>query len=310
MTAIRLTLVGLVLALPAVCDAVVIDDFSAGSITVVTNGVQFNTATAAQTDLPTEHAVLGGRSFTAQQVSSVVSLSVDTTGDGRFIYEAPVSGINTSVRYLSSTPVDLTSGGANHIVLRFASASFDPPPNRTPAAGFIDFNVSSLNGSRGAYLRINNSATPFNIAVPFSLLGAGSPTGFNPAQFRGLSFGTGNGNLDGTFVLDAIESAYIAPGDYNADGAIDAADYTVWRDFASATTHINRGDGNLDGAVNAADYEVWQSNYGGGPALITSVPEPATIALTLLGVVSTVGPMARSPRLSPTPADSPAHRCG
>jgi hypothetical protein len=273
MTAIRLTLVGIVLALPAVCGAVVIDDFSVGSITVATNGVQFNTATATQTGLPAEHVALGGREFRGQQVSSVVSLSVDTAGEGRFIYEAPVSGINTSVRYQSTTSVDLTAGGANHIVLRFASAMFDPPANRTPAAGFIDFNLSSLSGSRGIYLRVNNSAEPFNIAVPFSLLGAGSPTGFNPAQFRGLMFGTGNGNLYGTFVLDAIESAYVAPGDYNADGLVDAADYTVWRDFASATTHVNRGDGNADGAVNAGDYEVWRGNYGTGSG--AAVPEPA-----------------------------------
>jgi hypothetical protein len=94
-------------------------------------------------------------------------------------------------------------------------------------------------------------------------------------------FGTGNGNLYGTFVLDAIESAYVAPGDYNADGLVDAADYTVWRDFASATTHVNRGDGNADGAVNAGDYEVWRGNYGAGSG--ASVPEPtAGVLLTIL----------------------------
>lgn len=286
MPAIRLTLVGIVLALPAVCGAVVIDDFSVGPITVATNGVQFNTATATQTDLPAEHVALGGREFRGQQVSSVVSLSVDTAGEGRFIYDAPVSGINTSVRYQSTTSVDLTAGGANHLVLRFASAMFDPPTNRTPAAGFIDISLSSPTGSRGAYLRINNSAEPFYIAVPFSLLGAGTPTGFNPAQFRGLMFGTGNGNLHGTFVLDAIESVYVAPGDYNADGLVDAADYTVWRDFASATTHVNRGDGNADGAVNAGDYEVWRGNYGAGSG--AAVPEPAAGVLlaTILGGLS------------------------
>src|SRR5262245_48419822 len=116
MRAIRLIVAGLISALPGVCGAVLIDDFSEGPITVATSGVKFNTATGSQTGLATEHVALGNRNFSVQQASSVVSLTVDTTGDGQFVYNGPVSAINTTVRYLLDGAVDLTAGGANHLV--------------------------------------------------------------------------------------------------------------------------------------------------------------------------------------------------
>ncbi|TWT73578.1 Soluble aldose sugar dehydrogenase YliI precursor [Posidoniimonas polymericola] len=48
--------------------------------------------------------------------------------------------------------------------------------------------------------------------------------------------------------------------DYNGDGLVDAADYTVWRD-AVATNDLT-ADGNNDGVVDALDYAVWRRNFG------------------------------------------------
>jgi lipopolysaccharide export system protein LptA len=71
------------------------------------------------------------------------------------------------------------------------------------------------------------------------------------------------------------------PGDFNVDGVVDAADYTVWRDnlgtkytaadydvwkanfgtvASSGTT--TPGDFNVDGVVDAADYTVWRDGLG------------------------------------------------
>jgi hypothetical protein len=55
-----------------------------------------------------------------------------------------------------------------------------------------------------------------------------------------------------------------APGDYNRDAHIDAADYTVWRD-ASQTPGDLRADGDDDGDVDQQDYNLWRSNYGTAP---------------------------------------------
>ncbi|MGL4514777.1 MAG: dockerin type I domain-containing protein [Lacipirellulaceae bacterium] len=53
------------------------------------------------------------------------------------------------------------------------------------------------------------------------------------------------------------------PGDYNRDGAVNAADYTFWRDrLGQSVIPYESADGNGDGIVNAADYTVWQSAYG------------------------------------------------
>ncbi|MFO0791763.1 MAG: hypothetical protein U0805_20060 [Pirellulales bacterium] len=72
------------------------------------------------------------------------------------------------------------------------------------------------------------------------------------------------------------------PGDYNADGHVDANDYSVWR--AAFGTGNPAADGNRDGMVDAADYVLWR------PHLVTqsvgsagsSVPEPMLLTLVIL----------------------------
>ena len=50
-------------------------------------------------------------------------------------------------------------------------------------------------------------------------------------------------------------------GDYNDDGVVDAADYTVWRNLFGATLDP-RADGDTNGVVNIDDYNIWKSNFG------------------------------------------------
>lgn len=73
-------------------------------------------------------------------------------------------------------------------------------------------------------------------------------------------------------------------GDYNGDGTVDAADYSVWRDAAGSDVDaLTSADGNGDGQVDAADLAVWQGAYGQTIAsmALSVVPEPAS-ALSLL----------------------------
>ena len=70
-------------------------------------------------------------------------------------------------------------------------------------------------------------------------------------------------------------------GDYNGDGAVDAADYTVWRDGLGTT-------------FTEADYDVWVANFGAtGPASSAAVPEP-TASLLYLVAVATAGSSLRA----------------
>jgi hypothetical protein len=51
------------------------------------------------------------------------------------------------------------------------------------------------------------------------------------------------------------------PGDYNRDGAVNAADYTVWRDTLGSTAFM-AADGDNNGTIDVADYATWQSHFG------------------------------------------------
>ena len=50
-------------------------------------------------------------------------------------------------------------------------------------------------------------------------------------------------------------------GDYNLDGTVNAADYTVWRDTLGSTTSL-AADGNGNNAIDTGDYGVWKQNFG------------------------------------------------
>lgn len=64
------------------------------------------------------------------------------------------------------------------------------------------------------------------------------------------------------------------PGDYNTDGAVDAADYSVWRDAMGSSVVLPNDT--TPGTVSAVDYEVWKWNFGsmagGAGALAARIP--------------------------------------
>ena len=75
----------------------------------------------------------------------------------------------------------------------------------------------------------------------------------------------------------------IAPeGDYNYDGVVDAADYTVWRDNLGSTSAL-AADGSLNSLIDNADYFVWRNNFGATDAELEQlglvIPEPTSFAL-------------------------------
>ncbi len=75
----------------------------------------------------------------------------------------------------------------------------------------------------------------------------------------------------------------IDPADFNGDGVVDAADYTIWRDTFTSTTDL-RADANGDGFVNAVDYDVWSGGYRFSSSAAAQAPEAAAGASALLGV--------------------------
>lgn len=84
-------------------------------------------------------------------------------------------------------------------------------------------------------------------------------------------------------VVDLVRST---PGDFNLDGRVDAADYTLWRD-AEATGSL-MGDADFNGIVDVFDHAVWSAAYGFErqplPMPSTAVPAPAASVVALVGV--------------------------
>ncbi len=90
------------------------------------------------------------------------------------------------------------------------------------------------------------------------------------------------------FMVD--QGSTVLPGDYNLDGIVNLADYTIWRNNLGApgeTLGAGR-DPNVTGAVNAQDYDWWKANFGATTAnnptpLAMRVPEPTALSLLLAG---------------------------
>lgn len=86
---------------------------------------------------------------------------------------------------------------------------------------------------------------------------------------------------------------YVLAGDYNDDGEVNIADYTVWRDNLGGDSILPNDM--TPGLTDASDYSVWKQNFGasipGAAALGSgshSVPEPSAV----FGMVSLVGAAA------------------
>ncbi|TWT31068.1 PEP-CTERM motif protein [Posidoniimonas corsicana] len=163
------------------------------------------------------------------------------------------------------------------------------------------------------------AAAPFVVSLAY---GANNPNAeFNDAEgaFIGLSFPIGGAmeenlhygwvrvsidNAAGTFIIndwayEDVPGVGILtgdtgpdglPGDYNADGAVDTADYTVWRDNLGTDFALSgNGDeqGASEGVVDQADYDLWRGQYGAGaaPGAASPAPEPHTLGLLAAGAL-------------------------
>jgi hypothetical protein len=101
-----------------------------------------------------------------------------------------------------------------------------------------------------------------------------STGGIGDAQNYGLAWWFGN------------PPALTAPGDYNGDGNVDAADYIMWRKGGPLQKETV-----TPGMVTLEDYDEWRSHFGNpvfGSGNATSAPEPFGVALMLTGIAFAV----------------------
>jgi hypothetical protein len=97
------------------------------------------------------------------------------------------------------------------------------------------------------------------------------------------------------------------PGDYNDDGVVNAADYTVWRNhFGQNYVLPNEVPGVTPGVVTGEDYNEWKARFGdslsgAGASGARTVPEPSGFYFSLIAAIAYVGFLSRAVRREPRP---------
>lgn len=84
-------------------------------------------------------------------------------------------------------------------------------------------------------------------------------------------------------LLTPIDVPFV-PGDFNGDGAVDAADLSLWT-WANGSIDANlAADANGDSRVDGADFLIWQRQLGSETAQTAAefVPEPAAVGMALV----------------------------
>lgn len=103
----------------------------------------------------------------------------------------------------------------------------------------------------------------------------------------GKLFGSGTKDGETHYFVAELTVADTLHGDYNGDGRVNAADYTVWRDSLGSETNLI-ADGNGSQVIDQLDYELWAFNFGDSAVAVAdavtnaaSVPEPTSVLMLL-----------------------------
>ena len=147
--------------------------------------------------------------------------------------------------------------------------------------------IKDLDDRTGSPLEFRQSGSA--LTLPFEDVWFTSDDPGNIPGYVQTQQGASYHNFASSISLLALEA------DYNSDGTVNAADYTVWRDNYGATGNdpYNLGDGDGDGDTDGADFLTWQRQFGmtlddlaSSPASSLAVPEPSATVLLLLGLTA------------------------
>jgi hypothetical protein len=157
----------------------------------------------------------------------------------------------------------------------------------TPGNGFDQLLVNGT-AALGGMLQVDllNGFVPeaghsFEIIRAFGgLTGSFASTSF--PSVPGISWRLAYDPLAVRLLVDAAVNNL--PGDFNFNGVVDAADYSLWRN-AFGATGSNPADADGNGIVDHDDYAIWRSNFGktappASGSAVSGVPEPSAVMLS------------------------------
>lgn len=238
--------------------------------------------------------MLNWRFFDTTGFAGTATLSDDANSGERAALLSVTSDPTGGDIGLDFDPFRVATIGGEELTLSFAAKNVEEPSAdtrlRATVAGFdiggnfvSDF-VTELVDAGNAYEQFS-----FTFQVPDEV--AQVNVGFRVWNEVTNGFSTGSYLIDDVSLLRA---AAAVAGDYNGNGIVDAADYTVWRDTLGSTTDLRaNGDdtGASAGVIDDADYVFWKTNFGsiggGGAAVSSAVPEPTALLLVILGATLT-----------------------
>lgn len=193
---------------------------------------------------------------------------------------------NVAVTNTAWTADVLLNGDANNFAKRFGGPTGSDPDWLKLTAHGVGTDGAPLAATAEFYLadyRFASSADDYVVTDwvewDLSSLADARSLHFNLASSDTGQFGM---NTPGYFAIDDLTlDVLVTPGDYNLDGAVDAADYTVWRDAEGETVTLAGlgADGDLSGVVDLADNDLWRAAYDAAQA--TAIPEPTTTLLLI-----------------------------
>jgi hypothetical protein len=301
----RLQLMAVVVALSATIEvqALLIDSFVDGTLV---RGPEATNLDLTQSGLSPASVIGGERNWFALYDGSL-ELNANANGElkldhdrGIFEVAAVIYGPGTDVAPAAPLNADFTAEGHNQITLRMArSSATELIVGRIPAFMLLNLR-SGVGGPNSAggnmVVRPIISDDAYIIQAPYSMFRGFRPIDFTDIDTIGVSlFFAGLASV----TVDEIFTSAGLPGDYNLDGAVNAADYTVWQDNLGENVSLPNENpaASTRGIVDAEDLVFWKSRFGqtfpaaaGGAGGVSAVPEPGTWLMCCLAATLVMAP--------------------
>jgi hypothetical protein len=223
----------------------------------------------------------------------VVDNTIIEASDARWALNIQSNSTNTTVRnniLLNNNPshgaIDITSDSLPTLSSDYnvVTSRFTPDDGNTFQT-LAQWQLTTGNDAHSlvataAQLFANAAGNDYRLKSGSPALNAGTSSFAPPADLLGLPRPAG-----GAYDIGAYELGALA-GDFNRNGAVDMADYVLWRNSVGSTvTRYLEADGDGNGVVDLADYAIWRGGFGanatgaGSSVGGAAVPEPSTLML-------------------------------
>ncbi len=192
----------------------------------------------------------------------------------------------------SAVPATLNLGEAFNLDLTVKNAADVLQPI---GADELDYSITSMHvGATMDFSSFNQLDMALGGANSYQILLDTSSVGMKTDV---LTIASGSQGVQNAIIEIPINYQVVAAGlagDYNDDGVINAADYTVWRDAIGAGGSLLNDP--TPETVDESDYAYWRDHFGisasdgsGSRGAEARVPEPATLGTLLVGLAGVFG---------------------